>query len=405
MQKGTFQWMKSINKTIVLNKIRMSGPISRAQIAKETNLTPPTVSSIVKELLHEHFVVESQQGQSSGGRKPTMLVLNHQGFYVLGVDVGPVKIRTVLTDLNGKVLFSHSAYLPSYVTNKTLLDLLKTEISNMLKNAADSTGKLLGIGIGMHGVVDHKHGNSLFAPSLNLRNIAIKEELEHYFQVTVRVENDARVMALGETWFVSDQNDSGTVVTINVGNGIGAGIVVDGKLLHGEHNLAGEIGHMSIDLGGSKCTCGNFGCLQTLASGTAIKERALKELTMGKESYLNEIVDGDLDRIEARTVYQAACHGDSLSIDLLTNTGIYLGIGITNLIHLLNPNKIIITGGISNAKDFLLPSIKETVAARALTVQAKNTEIVASKLGEYSAAIGSVVLILSDMFSADLVEC
>ncbi|MFD2446652.1 ROK family protein [Bacillus sp. CGMCC 1.16607] len=400
MQKGSFQWMKSLNKSMILNKIRVSGSISRAQIAKDTKLTPPTVSSIVKELIEEELVIESQQGESSGGRKPTMLVINEHGFYVLGLDIGPVKIRIVLTNINGDVLASHSKELPSTITNEILLDLLIAEIHFMLENFAEPHRKLIGIGIGMHGVIDVEHGNCLFAPDLQLRDIPIKEILGEHFQAPVKVENDARVMALGETWFSSDHNKSGTIVTINVGQGIGAGIVVEGNLLHGEHNLAGEIGHMSIDLSGNKCTCGNFGCLQTLASGVAIKERALKELAMGKNSFLHEMVNG----IEAKTIYEAACKGDLLSIELLHNTGIYLGIGITNLIHLLNPTKIIITGGVSNAGDYILKGIKDTVAGRALTLNAKSTEIVISKLGEYSAAIGAAALVLVELFSIDQVE-
>jgi len=399
LQKGSFQWMKSINKSMILNKIRMCGSISRAQIAKDTKLTPPTVSSIVKELIEEGIVIESQQGESNGGRKPTMLVLNEKGFYVLGLDVGPVKIRTVLCNINGEVLSNHIRDLPSYITNEILLDLIKDEIQFMLECFPDSHRQLIGIGIGMHGVVDVKNGNCLFAPNLQLRNIPIQAELEKYFQVTVKVENDARVMALGETWFISDHKKNGTIVTINIGQGIGAGIVVEGRLIHGEHNLAGEIGHMSIDLSGMKCTCGNIGCLQTFASGAAIQDKALKELSMGKDSLLLEIVKGDLTKIEAKTVYEAACKSDQLSIELLQNTGIYLGIGITNLIHLLNPTKIILAGGVSNAGDFILKGIRNTVAARALTSDAKSTEIIISKLGEFSAAIGSTVLVLEELFS------
>jgi predicted NBD/HSP70 family sugar kinase len=161
---------------------------------------------------------------------------------------------------------------------------------------------------------------------------------------------------------------------------------------------------MAIDLSGNKCTCGNFGCLQSFASGVAIKERALKELSMGKNSSLHEMVQNDLNKIEAKTIYEAACKADILSIDLLHNTGIYLGIGITNLIHLLNPTKIILAGGVSNAGDFVLKGIRDTVAARALTSEAKSTEIVMSKLGEYSAAIGAAVLVLVELFSIDKVE-
>jgi N-acetylglucosamine repressor len=397
LKKGSFQGMKSLNKSIVLNKIRNNGPISRAQIAKETSLTPPTVSSIVKELIDSKLVTESQQGVSNGGRKPTMLIINGDGFYVIGIDVGPKTLRIVLTNLNGKVLDQHAIDLPSTSTNETLLNLMVSQIQRMMDANEDKPGQIIGIGVGMHGVVDVAKGVSLFAPNLQLRDIPIKETLESHFQVMIKVENDARAMALGEAWFGSG-NGTQNVVTVNVGRGIGAGIVLEGKLFHGDTFLAGEIGHMAIDLSGKKCICGSYGCLQTVAAGPAIGEAAQKELSMGKSSVLRDWIDGDLEKINGEMVYKGAVEGDSVCVSILENTGIYLGIGFTNLIHLLNPSKIIIGGGVSNAGNYILNSIRETIHQRGLTQKAKTTEVTVSKLGQQATAIGAVALILVDLF-------
>ncbi|MCP8617545.1 ROK family transcriptional regulator [Salirhabdus salicampi] len=397
--RGSFQLMKSLNRSVILNKIRSDGPISRAEIAKQTKLTPPTVSNLVKELLNTGIIVESSQGESvGGGRKPTMLELNANNFYIIGLDVGPTHLRTVMSDLAGNPVETFKSAIPSNLTNDELLDLMRQAVSSILEKYKKDKDKFIGIGVGMHGVVDVNNGVGLFAPSLKLSDIPIKEVFEEEFHMIVKVENDARVLALGESWF-GQGNGSKNVITVNVGRGIGAGIILDGKLFYGKHFIAGEIGHMTIDIGGPRCDCGNFGCLQTLAAGPAIAERALKELSIGRESMLTDMVE-NLDDIDGKIVSMAANQGDPLSIDLIQQTGRYLGIGLTNLIHTLNPDKIIIGGGVADAGDLLLSSIKETINKRLITNAAKETDIVRSSLGEYGTAMGASALIFVELFTA-----
>ncbi|WP_173915558.1 ROK family transcriptional regulator [Halobacillus sp. Marseille-Q1614] len=393
--KGSFQLMKSLNRTVILNKIRTDGPISRADIAKETKLTPPTVSSIVKELLETELVIESAQGQSKGGRKPTMLVINAKNFYIIGLDVGPTQLKSVLTDLNGTIIQESRSEIIKPSTNEKLLELMKRAIVNLMDVDKE---KIIGIGVGMHGVVDVANGVSLFAPNLQLRDIPIQQTLEEAFGITVRVENDARALVLGELWF-GNGSGSENIVAVNLGRGIGAGIIINGELFHGDGSTAGEIGHMTIDIRGAKCSCGNYGCLQTLASGPAIAENAAREIAIGKESLLRDRVGSHLDKIDGKMIYEAALEGDPLSKEVLKEAGIYLGIGLTNLIHTINPTKIIIGGGVSKAGDFLLNSVKETIQSRAITSSAKQTTVLLSKFGEQATALGAISLILSELFS------
>ncbi|MCA1010831.1 ROK family transcriptional regulator [Halobacillus halophilus] len=395
--RGSFQLMKSMNRSIILNMIREEGPISRAEIAKKTRLTPPTVSNIVKELIHTQFVIETTQGMSKGGRKPTLLEINADQFYTLGIDVGTFHMKFVVTNLFGDLKDVTSLPIGNYPENEDILSIMKQGIQELLYSGSNDPDKFLGIGVGMHGIVDPEEGISLFAPSFQLRNIPIKEELEKDFNMIVKVENDARTMTLGEYWF-GNGNDADNMVGVNVGNGIGAGMMIKGRLFHGENSIAGEIGHVTIDLSGPKCTCGNYGCLQTLAAGPAIAERARKELKTGKPSLIHELVDGDFEKVDGQVVYQAACEGDEFSIDLLNQTGRYLGIGLTNLIHTINPKRIIVGGGVSNAGDFLMKGIEETIQSRGLTDKAKETSIVLSKLGEHASAIGACVLVLEEFF-------
>lgn len=395
---GSFQLMKSLNRSLVLNTIRQFSPISRAEIAKLTKLTPPTVSSLVKELLEAGIVIETELGESKGGRKPTMLVINSSGFYIIGLDVGPSTIKAVITDLNASILSYIEAAVPLGIEKTELLILISDTIKTLLKSDSIDHDKILGIGVGMHGIVDVEQGISLFAPILQLRDIPIKDYLEKEFKMLVKVENDVRAMALGESWFGAGRGTN-SVVSINIGRGIGAGMIYGGKLFHGIHSIAGEIGHMTIDIGGPKCSCGNYGCLQALASGPCITEKAVKEISMGKDSLIKELVHGDLLNISGEIVFEAAKKNDSLAKEILNQTGIYLGIGITNLIHTINPDRIIIGGGVAKAGHFILDSLKETIHQRALTDQAKKTDILLSELGDQATLIGASTLVLTEIFS------
>ncbi|CEG23849.1 N-acetylglucosamine repressor [Planococcus massiliensis] len=381
MRHGSFQWMKSMNKSIILNKIRKDGPISRAQIARETNLTPPTVSSNVKELIDQQIVEERDIGESQGGRKPTMLVINDQAFCIIGVDAGPENIECIVSDLAGRILKRTNIKLELPVDSTEFLDALKQGIAACLNELPKTANEVIGIGIAMHGVVDVERGVSLVAPNLGLSNIPIKEELEKAFGLEVKVENDARAMALGEYWF-GQHGDVRSMLAVNVGRGVGAGLIIDGKLYHGASDIAGEIGHMTIDLHGENCECGNRGCLQTFVTGPAIARKA-----QGAENPLT-----------AETIYELAVGGNEDYASLLTESGRAMGIGLTNLIHIINPEKIILGGGVSKAEKFWLPAIRETIGQSALTESASRTRVEITKLGDGATLIGAITLLLVDVF-------
>ncbi len=393
MQRGSFQWMKSLNKSIILNKIRSTGSISRAQIAKETQLTPPTVGTIVKELLEQDLIKESQLGISQGGRKPTMLVLNTSGFHIIGIDAGPSDVQFIISDLSGKIVDKIEKTVSVGIEEDDFLQMLVTGVKHLISQ--NKSLKFIGIGVAMHGVVDSEQGIAIFAPNLKLRNMDIKSELESTFDMDVKVENDAKALALGEAWF-QNQTANTSMIAINVGRGIGAGLVIDGKLYSGEHGIAGEIGHMTIDIHGETCTCGNDGCLQTVASGPAIAQKMVKMIEQGNSTILSEYNNnGDLT---AEKVHHAAIEGDKLSIDILEEAGTYLGIALTNLIHVCNPSTIILGGGVSKAGKFILEPIRDTIQTRAISEQAQQTPVYVSKLGDHGSSLGAVALILSELF-------
>ncbi|WP_100010060.1 ROK family transcriptional regulator [Lentibacillus sediminis] len=383
MERGTFQLMKSVNKSIILNKIRTSEPVSRAQIAKETLLTPPTVSSIVRELIDQGLVKESKLGKSKVGRKPTMLLVNEDGFYVIGVDAGPKTIECILSNLSGCIKDRVVVSIEFPLMNDSFLTLLKDSIHKIIKKA-NNREKILGIGMAMHGVVDIETGISLIAPILQLRDIPIKHELEREFGLVVTVENDARAMALGESWFGQYGNVS-SMMAVNLGSGVGAGIVVDGKLYHGATDLGGEVGHMTIDMNGERCECGNQGCLESFASAPSIVKRA------------NKLIP-DKSILSSQEVFDLAVQNDQKCINLLQETGVILGVGLTNVVHIINPELIILGGGVSKSEKFILNPIQKTINERGLTEKAKKTNVVISKLGDDATVLGAVALVLIGLF-------
>ncbi|MDR9796687.1 ROK family transcriptional regulator [Aeribacillus pallidus] len=395
---GSFQLMKSLNKSLILNTIRAHGSISRSDIAKETKLTPPTVTNIVNELLEEGLVKEWQTGSSSGGRKPILLKINSSNFYVFGIDISPREIRFAITDLNAQTLLYKTITMKEEMTSSRLFQMIAKQLYIMMDEACIELKKFVGIGIGIHGRIDADEGSSGFALQLQHRNVPLKKELEKEFRLPVKIENDVRAMAIGENWFGSGVGIS-NLVCIKISHGVGAGFILNKKLFHGTNGLAGEIGHMFIESSGLKCSCGNDGCLEALVGSEGIKQRTLNKISLGYKTKLIERTNGMIENVNGELIYEAALEGDLLAKDILEETGRYLGIAIMNIIHLFNPERIIIGGGLAKAKNFILTPIQEVVEQRALTEQAKKTEIVLSKLGDQATVIGAVALVLNEMFS------
>jgi glucokinase-like ROK family protein len=390
--------MKSLNRSLILNTIRTHGEVSRAEIAKITKLTPPTVTNIVSELLDNKLVIESDLGASTGGRRPIMLRINADAYHIVGVDIGIHWLRTVVTNLNADIKAAEKLALPPRVDEAALIGHLIDTVKLVLKKAGISAGDLMGIGLGMHGLVDPSAGKAIFAPNFGLRDISLREPLECEFQVPVHVENDVVAFALGESWF-GEGTDTGNFIAVNIGEGVGAGIVLNGQLYKGATYSAGEIGHTTVEMNGPRCTCGNYGCLQSLVSGPALVRQAAQRLEAGERSLIRELCGDDPEAITGEMIAQAARQGDPLALDLFRRVGRYLGIGLANLINTLNPRKIILGGGVTNAADLFLEETRRTIHERAMDTPANAVSIVITNQGEYASAIGAVTIVLDGLFA------
>lgn len=395
---GSFQGMKSLNKSAILNVVRQQGPISRAEIAKLTKLTPPTVTNLVGELIDTKLVAETNLGESTGGRKPILLAINSSAFCVIGVSAGPKRVKAVTAYLDGKVVQQVEMKYSDNQSSEQFLMTLESAVETVMQRTKPIQESFLGIGVGMHGLVDPEQGLSLFAPHLNLRHIPIKSALEKRFKLPVEVENDVRAQALAESWFGKGAGIP-NFICVHVGTGVGAGIIIDHKLYRGTSFTAGEIGHTTIDSSGPRCSCGNYGCLETMVGGAALTRRAQQAIRYGKESLLEEWAAGDLEKIDGEMLYSAAQLRDQVALEVLADTGRYLGIGLANLINTLNPALIILSGGVARAEDFVLKPLLKTLEKRTLTKPADAVTIAVSDLGENAFAVGGFTLLLNKLFT------
>lgn len=388
--------IKKINTVSILNVIRDKGPISRADISKMIGLNPATVSSNVSDLLDRRIIKEVGSGESSGGRKPILLELNSSEIYVIGVDMGIKKVTTGLIDIDGNIINRSILYYPENADKDSVIKVIKDSIYRVVIGYDDDFDKVIGIGMGIHGVVDTEKGLSIYAPAFNWHDIDIVDSFVNEFNTPVIIENDVRVMALGEKWF-GKAKESKDFVLLNIGTGVGAGIYLNGSLYRGNNFGAGEIGHVRISNQRIKCKCGQYGCFDAVASGPGIVTRFIDKLDAdATSSILNKM---DINDITSEKIYEEALAGDELSIQILKETGKYVGVGISMIINILNPEMILIAGGVSRAEKFLFDEIKETVSEKSINNNLKLLYIGETDLKENAGIVGAATLIIKDIFS------
>ncbi|MBS7530335.1 ROK family transcriptional regulator [Hazenella sp. IB182353] len=399
MKTGSFQWMKSLNKSTILNMIRLHGPISRAEIAKITKLTPPTVTNIVNELLDDHLVVESDLGTSTGGRKPIMLEVNNRHFSVIGIYIRERGIDVAVANLDGTINHKLELEISEHPTKEEFLKELTNAVSLALEKSKADEKPTLGVGIGIQGQVNPLKGEAKWVPNLKLENIPIKTHLESRFHIPIEVDHDVRAIALAENWF-GQGRDLNNFICVKVGTRIGAGIMLNQELYYGAHYSAGEIEHTPIDLDGPACSCGKRGCLAAFVGAPGIVRRAKQALADGESSILHQSVQKQSGAdLTSKDVYTAAMEGDVLAIRLLGEAGQYLGMEITNLIHVLDPDCVILHGGVSRAEP-----LQEAVHAYLLAHVSSQVSIVQTKLGKVAPVMGAFTLALKKIFDPHIDE-
>lgn len=379
------QVVKKENKSLVMHVIKESPPLSRTDVANKTGLNKGTVSSLVSELIEEQLVSESGPGKSNGGRRPVMLFFNENAGYSIGVDLGVNYILGIVTNLQGKI---HKEKLEKFqeLTYEDIKKRLYEMIDCMIASIPDSPYGLVGIGIGVPGTVDTT-GRILMAPNLNWKNIDLKNMVAKKYCVPVKVENEANCGAYGEKKFGVGINFT-NMIYISIGFGIGGGLILNNQLYQGNNGLSGELGHMTIERSGEKCRCGDHGCWELYASERALVSQA--KLMMNDPAItLEHLID-------------LAENEDPTAIELFSEIGKSIGIGINNIINIFNPNQVILGNRLAACEKWIHSSLVETIKNHSLSNHQKNLHIQYSSLASHSCALGVAAFSTEHFLDNDL---
>lgn len=404
-QKGDRALMKQINQQLVLQLIQGRGPISRKDVAEISGLSPAAVSGITGELIDRGLVHEVGEAESDGraGRRAVLLRLNPQAGFVIGVKLAVRAIACVLTDLNANVLYATETPLndddqlrhaPEELPADQVIKATIEAVENLLAIAQIDRTRLLGMGVGVNGIVDTDAGISRVAPHFGWRDVPLAAPLAAHFGIPILLENDARTLTIAEQWFGAGRGVD-HFVTIVAGYGIGAGVVTNGQIYRGAMSGAGEFGHIVLQVDGPRCTCGKQGCLESLAAEPAILRQVSEALAVGALSVL-----AGVEPLTLEAVARAADAGDVLARRMLSNAGRWLGIGIANLVNILNPQLLIINGEAVCGGRWYFEPMEAALRAHAFDGLADSLRILTEPGGNDMWARGAACVVLSALFTS-----
>lgn len=378
-QTATAAMLRDINRTAVLDVIREHSPIARTLIAKRLGTSLPTVMRVVDDLMQADLVRLHGRAESTGGRPRQLVEFNAQAYAVIGIDLGGTKLFGTVADLAGNI--QAEVYLPwGEGGPQNSLERL-CEVITKLKQAPRPSGqRIRGIGIGAPGITLSEEGIVTWAPSLGWRNLSLKEHLRSRTKLPVFVENDVNLATLGE-WSFGAGKGTRNMVCIAIGTGIGAGIIIDGVLFRGSNQAAGEIGYLlpGIEFLGRRYD--EFGALEMLASGTGIAARARR--------YASESVSSS---ITAEEVLAAARRQEAWAMHVVSETVDYLSLAVANIAALLNPEVVVIGGGVAQSADLLVEPIRRRLEGVVPFVP----RLAVSSLGPRAAVMGAIALVLGE---------
>jgi predicted NBD/HSP70 family sugar kinase len=376
--------IRDINKQIVLNYVRARSPISRAEIARETSLQRSTVSAIVDDLTAAGMIEDIGTGDSTGGRKPTLLRLKTGMPAAIGVDVTPRETTIALADLTGDIMEKEV-----FPTSPDIDFMNEQIVSKVVGIVEKYPGANLAVGVSIPGIADQDSGEIVYIPYFQWVNWDIGSRITDATGLEVIIDNDANAVALAELWFGSEEirKTKNFIVTL-IAEGIGTGIIIDGQVYRGESGAAGEFGHMFVgDNAPVTCSCGRRDCWEAYASEKAIIQRYASETGSGGNSISIDHLIG------------LAENGEKHAIRVLKETGHYLGIGISNLLIGFSPQAIVISGSIVRAWHLISDEIEE-FARRSIRDEVASATIVPSELGDNPTILGSISLVLSRKFAS-----
>ncbi len=377
--------MRQMNRSLVLNTIRLEGPISRAQIARESGLSAATVSGLVTDLIQEDLVFEREEGDSSGGRRPVLLTLNPLGGFVIGIKLMEDHLIAALSNLEARVVDSINVPFTGMDPEEVIVTIVES-VTRLLDQNQIPQSKLFGVGVGLAGVVDQDTGLLRLSPIFGWQGLPFGRMIQERLSVPVSIDNDVNTVTLTEKWFGAAK-DIDHFLTVTIGRGVGMGIVTNGRLYRGRGG-AGELGHTVIDPQGDFCSCGKRGCLETFVADPCLVEKARKIKHLSNEV---RTID-DLRKI--------AESGDPDAIAIYETAGEILGRGIANLVNIFDPQMIIITGEGVKARDMFSESMFSAIKNYTMAGLGRDLQVHIDELEDLAWARGAAGLVLRAVFKS-----
>lgn len=385
---------REINRQIALNLIRAQQPVSRAQLARLMGMRRGAVSRLVDELLEARLVFEGQKGESSRGRKPMQLHIETRRRCVIAVDVSASHTALMVTDILGHPLLEVVEF-PTRRRPALLVSDVAHQVARLLADHPD-VGDCAGIGVAISGLVED--GWLKFSPTLRWRDVHLQEPLHEATGLPVTVENSTKACVLGQVWAVrGDPPVDGPVAFVNVSDGVGVGLAVDGKLLRGAHNVAGEFGHVPLNMYGPRCACGQRGCWESYVSKRAVIARY-----RGTDPSWPESVEGSIVTIEH--IMARARAGEAQAREALRETAHFLGAGFAVLVKCVDPRRIYLGGEITAVWDLVGSTIRDTLLEDAIVREAGEPEILVVPHEEHPRLRGAAALVTTPVFAATMVS-
>lgn len=312
--------------------------------------------------------------------------------YIVGIDIGGTNIKAGILDKEGSIIYSCSIKTLADNGSEDVLNRISNLVSDMLNENKISKTDVEGIGMGIPGPVNSDTGVVNFCPNMKgWENLNASKKLEELSSLPVKVGNDVNVITMGETWIGAAKGYL-NVLGITLGTGIGGGIVVNGKLVSGVSGGAGEVGHIKVEFDGKLCGCGQKGCWEAYASATGLQREAISRLSVNKDNLLYKKLNGDIYSVEAKDIFDCAKEGDKFSLELVDFEIKYLSFGLAGLINILNPEVVVIGGGISLAGDILFDKLNEALKDKVLSVGLKELKILPAKLGNNAGVVGAAAM-------------
>lgn len=383
------EYKNSILKKNILIYMAKFGEVTIADLARELNISVPSVTKLVAELKEDGYLEDNGKIETSGGRRPNVFGLAADAFYFLGVDVRRRRIDIALLDFQGNIIEKKEG-IPFVLENTMVaFEQICQEINTFIDESSLGKDKIIGVGVSLTGRVDSNDGYSY--TYFNFNETPLTDLFEERLGIRAYIENDSRAMVYAERIFGVVKEEK-NVLFLNLGRGIGVGEMFDGKLYYGKTGFAGELGHIPLLDNEIICHCGKKGCLETEASGIALEKMFIEHLAAGETSVLSEKWKSGED-ILLYDIIKAANNDDVLSITLISNIAEKLGRGVGVLINLLNPDLVVVGGSLSLVGDYLMLPLKMAINKYSLSLVSKDTKFKMSKLGETASVIGVAMLV------------